>query len=885
MNARASWDWLHAPMSTYEVHLGSWKRHPDGRFYSYHELAEHLVPYVKDMGFTHVELLPVTEHPLDESWGYQTTGYFAATTRFGEPDGLRALIDAFHRAGIGVILDWVPAHFPTDAFALARFDGTALYEHADPRRGMHQDWGTHIFNYGRNEVRSFLLSSAHYWLEEFHADGLRVDAVASMLYLDYSRKAGEWLPNKYGGRENIEAIEFLRELNVMVHEEFPGALTCAEESTSWPMVSRPTYVGGLGFSMKWNMGWMNDTLSYIRLDPVYRRFNHNQLTFGQLYAYTENFLLPLSHDEVVHGKGALLDKMPGDTWQEFANLRLLFTYQYTSPGKKLNFMGNELAQGREWKSGFELEWGLLAVHWHNGVQHMLRDLNRLHREVLALHEQDFVSEGFDWIDCHDADQSTLSFIRRARDGSSVVVVLNFTPVPRYNYRIGLPSGGRLERDLQQRFRVLQRVQRREPRGGSRCAALDGFPVLRRSHVATPGRHHPGTRARMSAAPRLTVLFVTSEVAPLIKTGGLADVAGSLPAALMHAGVDVRVLVPGYKQVMEAVKSKGRLTSFPALGEMPASQLLAGKLPSGVPLMIVDSPRLYDRPGGPYQDASGSDWPDNAVRFGLLSYLGRGARRSRVADQLAPSHPPLQRLADRAGAGLSALHARRQSAHGDDHPQPRLSGRVPAHHREPARAAAFVVRSGGSRVLRQHVVPQGRVVLRGSHHHRQPQLRARDPARTARHGDAGFAGAPRGRAHRHPQWHRHRRLGSRDRSLHSALLQRGALAGQAGEQACPAAAPRAGSRRQDSAAGDDRALHAAEGTGSVARDRAGSAPPACATRGARARAMRLCRRPFWRSPGRMRGASPCTWVTTRGWPTRSRRGPTSSSCRRASSPAA
>jgi 1,4-alpha-glucan branching enzyme len=307
---------------------------------------------------------------------------------------------------------------------------------------MHQDWGTHIFNYGRNEVRSFLLSSAHYWLEEFHADGLRVDAVASMLYLDYSRKEGQWLPNKYGGRENLEAIEFLRELNVMVHEEFPGALTCAEESTSWPMVSRPTYVGGLGFSMKWNMGWMNDTLSYIRLDPVFRRFNHNQLTFGQLYAYTENFLLPLSHDEVVHGKGSLLDKMPGDTWQEFANLRLLFTYQFTAPGKKLNFMGNELAQGREWKAGFELDWGLLAVHWHNGVQRMLRDLNRLHREVLALHQQDFVPEGFAWIDCHDADQSTLSLIRRARDGSSVVVVLNFTPVPRYSYRIGLPSEGR-----------------------------------------------------------------------------------------------------------------------------------------------------------------------------------------------------------------------------------------------------------------------------------------------------------------------------------------------------------------------------------------------------------------------------------------------------------
>jgi 1,4-alpha-glucan branching enzyme len=441
METRAKWDWLHAPISIYEVHLGSWKRHPDGRFYSYQELAEHLVPYVKEMGFTHVEMLPITEHPLDESWGYQTTGYFAATTRYGAPDDLRALIDAFHQAGIGVILDWVPAHFPTDAFALARFDGTSLYEHADPRRGLHQDWGTLIFNYGRNEVCSFLLSSAHYWLEEFHADGLRVDAVASMLYLDYSRKAGEWLPNKFGGRENLEAIDFLRELNVMVHEEFPGALTCAEESTSWPMVSRPTYVGGLGFSLKWNMGWMNDTLSYMRLDPVYRRFNHNQLTFGQLYAYTENFLLPLSHDEVVHGKGALLDKMPGDTWQEFANLRLLFTYQYTVPGKKLNFMGNELAQGREWKSGFELDWALLAVHWHDGMQRMLRDLNRLHRDTRALHELDFSGDGFAWIDCHDADQSTLSFIRRARDGSPVVVVLNFTPVPRYSYRIGLPVGG------------------------------------------------------------------------------------------------------------------------------------------------------------------------------------------------------------------------------------------------------------------------------------------------------------------------------------------------------------------------------------------------------------------------------------------------------------
>ncbi len=442
MRGRGAWDWQHAPISVYEVHLGSWKRHPDGRFYTYRELASDLVPYVREMGFTHVELLPLTEHPLDESWGYQATGYFAATSRFGSPDDLRALIDAFHQAGIGVILDWVPGHFPQDRSALARFDGTALYEHEDPRLGLHQDWGTHVFNYGRNEVRTFLLSSAHYWLAEFHADGLRVDAVASMLYLDYSRKAGEWLPNRHGGRENLEAIDFLRELNVMVHEEFPGALTMAEESTAWPMVSRPTYLGGLGFSIKWNMGWMNDTLSYMHLDPVHRRYHHNQLTFGQLYAYTENFMLPLSHDEVVHGKGSLLDKMPGDTWQEFANLRLLFVYQYTSPGKKLQFMGNELAQGREWKSGWELDWGLLAVGWHAGAQRLLRDLNRLYRELPALHDLDFAQDGFSWVDCHDADHSTLSFLRRARDGSCALVILNFTPVSRKGYRIGLPMPGR-----------------------------------------------------------------------------------------------------------------------------------------------------------------------------------------------------------------------------------------------------------------------------------------------------------------------------------------------------------------------------------------------------------------------------------------------------------
>ena len=438
---RKGLDWLHAPFNIYEIHAGSWKRHPDGSFYTWQELADSLVPYAADLGYTHIELLPVSEHPLDESWGYQATGYFAPTSRFGSPDGLRAFVDACHRANIGVILDWVPAHFPQDAWALARFDGTALYEHEDPRLGYHHDWGTHIFNFGRHEVKSFLLSSAHYWLEEFHLDGLRVDAVASMLYLDYSRKAGEWLPNKYGGRENLEAIQFLRELNIMVHDDFPGALTFAEESTAWPMVSRPVYIGGLGFSMKWNMGWMNDTLYYIEHDPVHRRFHHNELTFGQLYAYTENFVLPFSHDEVVHGKRSLLDKMPGDAWQKFANLRLLLTYQMTYPGKKLNFMGNEFGQGREWAVGGELDWWLLEREPHQGMQKLTRDLNRLYRDWPALHQLDFAGDGFSWIDCHDADQSILSYQRRSRDGAFVAVVLNFTPVPRHGYRIGVPQPG------------------------------------------------------------------------------------------------------------------------------------------------------------------------------------------------------------------------------------------------------------------------------------------------------------------------------------------------------------------------------------------------------------------------------------------------------------
>jgi 1,4-alpha-glucan branching enzyme len=441
MKKRTEWDWLRAPLNIYEVHAGSWRRHGDGSFYSYRELASHLIPYVREMEFTHIELLPISEHPLDESWGYQATGYFAATARYGSPDDLKFFVNACHQEGIGVILDWVPAHFPRDAFALSRFDGSALYEHEDPRVGLHQDWGTYIFNYGRNEVRSFLISSAHYWLAEYHLDGLRVDAVASMLYLDYSRAPGEWLPNKYGGRENLEAVDFLRELNIIVHEEFPGALTLAEESTAWPGVSRPTYLGGLGFSMKWNMGWMNDTLSYMRNAPIHRRFHHDQLTFGQLYAYSENFVLPLSHDEVVHGKGSLLDKMPGDAWQRFANVRLLFIYQMTYSGKKLNFMGNEFAQEHEWNSGRELDWHELGDKRHSGVKAALRDLNYLYRTIPALYELDFSPEGFSWVDCHDSDSSVIAYLRYAADGSFALVVLNFTPIPRTCYRMGVPLGG------------------------------------------------------------------------------------------------------------------------------------------------------------------------------------------------------------------------------------------------------------------------------------------------------------------------------------------------------------------------------------------------------------------------------------------------------------
>ncbi len=447
IKTRETADWLHAPFNCYEVHLGSWRRNDAGHFLTYRELAETLVPYVAEMGYTHVEFLPVSEHPLNESWGYQTTGYFAATNRFGSPDDLRYLIDCFHQANIGVLLDWVPGHFPKDDWALGRFDGTPLFEHADPRLGEHQDWGTYIFNYGRNEVRNFLISNAYFWLKEFHIDGLRVDAVASMLYLDYSREAGEWLPNKYGGRENLDVIEFLKELNTMVGEDFKGALTIAEESTSWPMVSRPVYLGGLGFSMKWNMGWMNDTLSYIEEDSINRKYHHDKLTFGQVYAYTENFLLPFSHDEVVHGKYSLLDKMPGDHWRKFANLRLLHTYQMTSPGKKLNFMGNEFGQNREWNENSSLDWHLLSADqvgtpWHQGVHMLNRDLNQHYQALSALHTLDFEGEGFEWLECHDSAQSIISFIRRGTDNSFVIIVLNFTPVLREGYRIGVPQTGK-----------------------------------------------------------------------------------------------------------------------------------------------------------------------------------------------------------------------------------------------------------------------------------------------------------------------------------------------------------------------------------------------------------------------------------------------------------
>ena len=430
---------MHQAISIYEVHLGSWRRGDDNRFLTYREMADVLVNYVREMNFTHVELLPVTEHPFDGSWGYQPIGMFAPTQRFGEPDDFRFLVDRFHQAGIGVIIDWVPAHFPKDEHGLRRLDGTALYEHEDPRKGEHSDWGTLIFNYGRREVINYLVGSALYWIDNFHIDALRVDAVASMLYLDYSRKKGEWLPNEFGGNEHLEAVSFLRQLNEIIHTY--SATSYAEESTAWPGVSRPTSAGGLGFTYKWNMGWMNDTLSYMSEDPVHRKYHHDKMTFGLVYAFDENFVLPLSHDEVVHGKRSLLGRMPGDEWQRFANLRAYYGFMFGHPGKKLLFMGAEIAQLKEWNHDQSLDWHLLQQPLHQGVQTLVRDLNRVYRDSPALHELDFSHEGFEWIDWQDADSSVFCWLRRASDGSFIVCVSNFTPLVRSGYRIGVPQAG------------------------------------------------------------------------------------------------------------------------------------------------------------------------------------------------------------------------------------------------------------------------------------------------------------------------------------------------------------------------------------------------------------------------------------------------------------
>jgi 1,4-alpha-glucan branching enzyme len=444
MEQRGRRDWFTSPISVYEIHPGSWRRVPEdgGRWLSYTELADQLIPYVQKMGYTHVELMPVMEHPFDGSWGYQTLGYFAATSRYGTPEQFMTFVDRLHQAGIGVLLDWTPAHFPSDGHGLGEFDGTHLYEHADPRQGRHPDWGTLVFNYGRNEVQNFLISNALFWVDKYHIDGLRVDAVASMIYLDYSRREGEWVPNEFGGRENLPAIALLKRLNEVVHGRHPGVLMIAEESTSWPMVSRPTYAGGLGFSMKWNMGWMNDTLTYFSNDPVHRKFHHNEMTFSMLYAFTENFILPFSHDEVVHGKASLLNKMPGDLWQQFANLRLLFGYMFAHPGKKLMFMGSEFGQRAEWDHQTSLEWHLLEYPEHQGLQTLVSDLNAVYAREPALHEVDFDWTGFEWIDCNDADASVLSFIRRAKQRENfLVVVSNCTPVLREQYRVGVPELG------------------------------------------------------------------------------------------------------------------------------------------------------------------------------------------------------------------------------------------------------------------------------------------------------------------------------------------------------------------------------------------------------------------------------------------------------------
>jgi len=496
MRERPSRNALGAPIAIYELHLGSWM-HAEGerRSLSYRELAPRLAEHITRLGFTHVELLPVMEHPYYGSWGYQTTGFFAPTSRFGTPQDFMFLVDHLHQANIGVILDWVPSHFATDESSLGLFDGTHLYEHADPRQGVHPDWHTYVFNYARNEVRSFLTSSAVHWLSTYHADGLRVDAVASMLYLDYSRKEGEWVPNEHGGRENLVAIGFLRRLNEEVYAAEPDVQTIAEESTAWPMVSRPTYLGGLGFGLKWDMGWMHDTLEYMRLDPVHRRWHHDRLTFRSIYAGSENFVLPLSHDEVVHGKGSLIGKMPGDEWQRFANLRLLFGYMYAQTGKKLLFMGDELAQWREWSHDEPLDWHLAQEPRHAGVRRWVEDLNRAYRSEPALHERDVDATGFEWIDANDNEGSTLSFLRRgSNERDLVLVVCNFTPVPRPNHRIGVPSDGSWREILNSDATVY---------GGSGQGNLGGVPSL-------PVPSHGRPRSLTLTLPPLGCLFLRRE---------------------------------------------------------------------------------------------------------------------------------------------------------------------------------------------------------------------------------------------------------------------------------------------------------------------------------------------------------------------------------------
>ncbi len=484
-----------APWSIYEVHIGSWRRVPEehNRSLNYRELAHALGDYVSDTGFTHVEFMPVMEHPFYGSWGYQVTGYFAPTSRYGTPQDFMYLVDYLHRRGIGVILDWVPSHFPTDEHGLAYFDGTHLYEHADPRKGFHPEWNSSIFNYGRAEVRNFLASNALFWLDQYHVDGLRVDAVASMLYLDYARKDGEWIPNKFGGHENLEAVEFLKNLNLAVYRDHPDTQTIAEESTAWPMVSRPTYLGGLGFGFKWNMGWMHDTLKYFQTDPIYRKYNHNALTFSLWYAFTENFVLPLSHDEVVHGKGSLIGKMNGDEWQQFANLRLLLGYMWSHVGKKLLFMGGEFGQRREWQHEESLEWHVLQYPFHAGVRQWMRDLNAFYKQTPAMYQRDFTPDGFEWVDCNDSENSTLAFLRKGHSPDDMVLVIcNFTPVPRDNYRIGVPRGGQ--------WRERLNSDARDYGGGG----IGNFGVVDSAPLPCHGRNHSLTLR----LPPLATLLLT-----------------------------------------------------------------------------------------------------------------------------------------------------------------------------------------------------------------------------------------------------------------------------------------------------------------------------------------------------------------------------------------